>query len=757
MNSYKLEVQESKGNDGEVTEDFFGVNVVTIYDEEIANDGNSIVETLNKTGASHLRFPGGSATEHYFDMADPEAAVSNYEKSQTLLPLSDFLDAAANVSADVALVIPTKRAFTETAASSIASGSFGARQELSDEYILEVKSFLRYSLDAAKSRGVEVTAVEIGNEFWGSGEMTATEYGHLVGQLLPVLDEFFDNYGLPDTKLLIQTTHAVSQVYSPRSDVDVFVGYIDGVETVLSIEEAVNLGFIESAQSEGAYTVQAQGSAVEQVRALASTINSYDGSPQLVDGILDHFYPTKGFSGIDNEYEFFFNQFNALADQLDLTESARKNSDGTYALEFHVTEWNTRSQEWALENRGLHQSAMLVEILYEFATHGVDSANAWPLTFDQSQSVTLVNNDQSDLTIAGETFRLMSEFIPGTSPIFDWSLDGDLDIHGFSSVEELVLVVSERSGSGDRSIILDLSDYVGAQQFNGRIVKLWDGTGEGNESRAEPKITEYEVKVSGAELEIDLQPWEIAFVEIVTGDVSIPEPIIYGTEGSDLVSGDATNDTIIAIEGDDTIIGGGGQDLLRAGDGDDWAHGRSGKDSIEGNSGNDTLFGGARSDTLHGGGGADELYGNRGSDTLYGGRGGDALYGSLGKDVMRGNWGNDTLYGGRGGDTLLGGLGDDSLSGGSHKDRLFGGLGSNTLAGGDGADTFVFRDIASKDRITDFRIGTDRIHIQDGADSLNDLSIAALGNDAVISFGSTVIVVDGVTVDELIDTDNFLF
>ncbi|MBT8155158.1 hypothetical protein KMP13_15020 [Epibacterium ulvae] len=811
MNSYRPNIQEIEVGNDAVSDALFGVNVVTIYDEELSSNDSEILKTLNKSGASHLRFPGGSATEHYFDMADPEASVSNYDTSQTLLPLSGFLDAAASIKADVALVIPTKRAFAETATSSISSGTFGSRRDLSEDYILELKNYLRYSLDAAQMRNVEITAVEIGNEFWGSGEMTATEYGHVVGQLLPILNDFFESYGAPDTKLLIQTTHAASQIFSPKDDVEVHVSFHQGEETVLALSEIKNLDLSGSSQTGGTYTIQGQGSAVEQNQALAATINSYGTSAQLVDGILDHFYPTKGFSEIDQGYEFFFNQFEALADQLDLAESDRKNPDGTYALEFHVTEWNTRSQEWALDNRGLHQSAMLVEILYEFATHGVDSANAWPLTFDQSQSVTLVNNDQNGLTIAGETFRLMSEFIPGTTPLFDWSLEGDLDIHGFVSSQELVLVISERSGQGDRPVILNLNDFIESEKFTARIVKLWDGTGEGNNSRAEPTITEFQVGVTGGELEVDIQPWEIAFIEILENDVSISQPIFNGTSGNDEISGAVTDDTIIAAEGNDTITGEDGNDLLLAGHGRDSLHGGNGEDYLKGNAGNDTLRGNSGSDTLdgglghdllaggadndslrgghgvdtlRGGSGSDHLRGNSGNDSLDGGLGNDFLYGGLGADELSGNFGNDrlagfvgndlltgganndilrggsgidTLRGGSGSDHLQGNGGNDSLDGGLGNDFLYGGFGYDTLTGGGGADTFIFSDIAGNDTITDFQIGIDHIRIKDGADNLGDLSILSQGGHGTITFGKAVIVVEGVTADALFVSDNFLF
>ncbi|MEH0344009.1 VCBS domain-containing protein [Vibrio cholerae] len=85
-------------------------------------------------------------------------------------------------------------------------------------------------------------------------------------------------------------------------------------------------------------------------------------------------------------------------------------------------------------------------------------------------------------------------------------------------------------------------------------------------------------------------------------------------------------------------------------------------------------------------------------DTLIGGAGNDILFGQGGNDSLDGGVGKDTLYGGSGNDTLIGGLGDDILTGGSGED-LF---------------KWVDGDLDnSKDRITDFTIGQDKIDLSD--------------------------------------------
>ena len=117
--------------------------------------------------------------------------------------------------------------------------------------------------------------------------------------------------------------------------------------------------------------------------------------------------------------------------------------------------------------------------------------------------------------------------------------------------------------------------------------------------------------------------------------------------------------------------------------------------TINGTSNHDVLIGDAdrpgSEDTIRGGTGNDRISGLDGADTLFGGSGNDLIFGGDGRD---------TLYGESGTDTLDGGNGDDLIDGGSGKDRL---------TGGTGADRFVFTTGNGDDLITDFRVGTDRL------------------------------------------------
>ncbi|WP_394816398.1 immunoglobulin-like domain-containing protein [Vibrio cholerae] len=85
-------------------------------------------------------------------------------------------------------------------------------------------------------------------------------------------------------------------------------------------------------------------------------------------------------------------------------------------------------------------------------------------------------------------------------------------------------------------------------------------------------------------------------------------------------------------------------------------------------------------------------------------------------DTLIGGAGNDILFGQGGNDSLDGGVGKDTLYGGSGNDILIGGLGNDILTGGSGDDLFKWVDgdlDNSKDRITDFTIGQDKIDLSE--------------------------------------------
>lgn len=214
---------------------------------------------------------------------------------------------------------------------------------------------------------------------------------------------------------------------------------------------------------------------------------------------------------------------------------------------------------------------------------------------------------------------------------------------------------------------------------------------------------------------------------------------VNGNEANNTLFGGPANDSLFGFGGNDRLFGGPGADVLDGGDGRDMAiysqallpvtvslqdgKGTTGEAtndtliSIEGITGtafDDTLIGDHASNWLNGGQGNDHLIGNGGNDWISGGRGADVLEGGAGVDWLRYmrsdtgitiDLGMNTAQGGhaegdvisgfenvegsRFADVLIGSSQDNVLRGGNGNDQLFGGDGNDKLIGGLGLITWM--------------------------------------------------------------------
>jgi Ca2+-binding RTX toxin-like protein len=184
---------------------------------------------------------------------------------------------------------------------------------------------------------------------------------------------------------------------------------------------------------------------------------------------------------------------------------------------------------------------------------------------------------------------------------------------------------------------------------------------------------------------------------ILFGGFDSPGDEITGGDGNDYIEGYESNDSIHGEGGDDVLVGGFGKDTIDGGDGSDMASyvGRFSftactpncavtADLTEGTSrgyGTDALI------SIENLEGTDDSGADRG-DVLIGDDGHNILIGNGGKDSLQGASGNDQLFGGAGGDSLDAGDGDDSLYGDDVRAQVYepGRPGPDALDGGDGDD-----------------------------------------------------------------------
>jgi Ca2+-binding RTX toxin-like protein len=151
-------------------------------------------------------------------------------------------------------------------------------------------------------------------------------------------------------------------------------------------------------------------------------------------------------------------------------------------------------------------------------------------------------------------------------------------------------------------------------------------------------------------------------------------------------------------------------------------------------------------DVVNAGDGADTVIGNHGADTLRGDGGGDLLMGGGGKDVLNGGAGDDVLEGGAGNDRLFGGDGNDIINGGNGDDVLFGDNSAGAKDGTVGMDIFVFDNDDGNDKIWDFTVDVDIVHLTSGGTDA-DLTFSYANGNTFVSYGLTNMTFFGATLD----------
>lgn len=257
---------------------------------------------------------------------------------------------------------------------------------------------------------------------------------------------------------------------------------------------------------------------------------------------------------------------------------------------------------------------------------------------------------------------------------------------------------------------------------------------------------------------------------------------ITGTDGDDLLGGDASANVLIGGAGDDTVYGGAGSDIMRGGEGDDelqfdelGAVGinididrgfatYSADDSVDTFSGFETYRTTDQEDTVTLSDAADTIYTLDGDDAIDASRGADTIDGGLGFDTINysssdligvtdiqvtldngnavvvdvagadndsirnienvtGTSGNDVITG-DGQINILEGLGGaDLLTGGEGDDQLIGGVGDDFLRGSAGNDFLQGQQ------------GRDTASYTDAAGGVTvDLAVGSAANDG---FGGT--------------------
>lgn len=370
--------------------EIFGGNILANRDR-LGTDG-TYDDVLDRLGISHLRYPGGSLTEFTFDMGNPDAdLVTDAETGRTgpFVPYGQFMEWAEAEGISVTVVLPTRTQLgTET-------DENGDRHPEIDQETL--RGFISDTLDG-RYGSPEIRAFEIGNEYWGSGQMSSVEYGRLSSEMaLIVKDELDDHPAGADVDVVIQIgqnygSARLEDVYGPEGDADA---------QLAALSEDYGIDFDRETFLYGSGDVA--WPKVQNVLLL----QAFDTPEKIaaVDGVALHIYGR----GLDNPNSWDFDY--RLVDTF---------FDPKFGeIERYVTEWNSVSAAFTVpeaERFGLGQAREMLQLTEAMTSNGVDAAHVWAV---QQNTATDLSGDegQAELTVAGEMFRIMAESLPGLAKV----------------------------------------------------------------------------------------------------------------------------------------------------------------------------------------------------------------------------------------------------------------------------------------------------------------------------------------------------
>lgn len=569
---------------GDAPRHFFGGNL--LFDRDRVGEAGTFDEKAEALNIDFFRYPGGTISEAYFDLNNPDATSAGSDVE--LLSLSDFVAYVGSVSGSASLVLPSIR-YMEALADD-RSPVEEVREELS--------TFLADLRNGLHGDPSIFSHIEIGNEYYAH-KSDNWDVAHEYAEYARIAAEEVRKIFGDDIKICIQS--GVTQREN-NLILDAFEGSDALVDAAAFHEYPWRLETIKERQ-------------IEKLEL----VNEWTES-----GLAESLYMSEW--SISNQLYRATGE-RILSDTID-DGMARAVATIELAVEY-MTAGVEAASVWPIQQNT--RGDLAGNEGETFATHGQKLSS-------------------NSLTVTGEAFRLASEVMPGaTMSDVGNALDiggGKVFLHGFEGKDYYALFVSAYGVSVAESAIklaVDLGDI-----FSGFEHTELSSEGNPHNPNGRPILVskESDQDIGRLTVEID-KSFEINryVFEKTSGMNAIgsrDNDVLKGGAGDDNFRALSGNDVVRAKGGSDTIIGGVGDDQLRGQRGDDKIRSGGGDDRLFGNAGDDRLFGNAGDDKLLGGGGADRLDGGSGADTLLGGAGNDTLVASA-DDKLTGGAGADSF------------------------------------------------------------------------------------------------------------------
>jgi len=745
MLKVSMEAQLSDVSGPRISDENFSTNF--LIHKDVAFNGSNFDKTIENTGANFIRYPGGTVTEEYFDLGNPNRETSvnaldelsgvNNPRIREIEPLDDFLDFCDEKELKAVIVLPTYKYFDQET------------REISSQGKAEIRKFVR-ELFAGAYGDAEIFALEIGNEWYQEKfNWSAEEFGQLQFEVAKIIDQEIQNTaGFHDLKILVQGARKKYE----NEDLSEFFENFDGESEI-----GVNTHF-------------------------------YGADPHADPLAIGPFIETR---------------------LREIRETWGKYLDNDFYIS--VTEWNVGDNgPDDTSVSGLMRLAPLMRMYVEMLEGGASLLSLWSAETYGPSGLTTTKGHFDGLTLTGYFFQLTSDALRGMShnsfeeieEQFLEAANGDRLGYKFqfdSNDKTVLYLVS--SSDKNMGVDLNLSNVItnGSYVTIVRIGNYGDDAVDDfwTESAVYVDKTYAPITLNDMDdlLTIELGAYELVQVTVwqgtgakISGDIyhSIDDEIL-GTEHDDVLNGYDGDDFIQSFHGDDRIFGGAGNDKLDGGAGNDLISPGVGSDEIKGGNGFDFIsyegssssvsvflsfgeteakgfkdsfvniegiIGSDFSDVLSGDFENNSIFGRGGDDTIRGFSGtSNKLYGEDGDDVIllelsggfaSGGNGNDFLMGGTLGVYFDGGAGDDWIRGSVQDDFLVGGEGDDIFIGSGGADIFNFSDNFGNDVISDFDASEDQIQFDLDGVPISNLIVSEVENDLILSVGDSSVTLESV-------------
>ena len=742
--SYNFRGGETVGS--EIGSEHFGTNYLFHHDKVDVN--GTFPQVVDRVGVDLIRYPGGTITEEFFDLANPTASVQSStfgRADRAVTPIQEFLQFIGQTGSEAVIVLPTYRYFDQVT------------RQIDPAAEAIIKTFIRSALSGDYGDAA-IGGFEIGNEWYQTRfGWSAAEFGELQSTIALWIDE-------------------VLHEQADWQGVGVYIQAGRGDDDDNGINDNKELA--------------AQFTQEEQ---------------DAVDGLISHFYATTS-SGdpLSLEGNGIKRRLNEIAKHWDTTSQ-----DG---LDLVVTEWNVGGDGPDNTSvTGLMRNVVLLNVFSIMLEKGVDLSAIWTAQAPGPAGLSNKEGDDH-LTSTGYLYRMMRRELVDTKAVDMTQSDkiraanGDHigRTHVFEGDGKTVIYLA--SGVGRRiDLDVDLGSYMtGDAHIHATVLGTAPGHGA-TDYRTVAQMTAIGDRVLGhsGNYTFNLRAYEVVQIVITRGtgvdlfgdDEIATHDRFDGSAHDDAIWGFDGNDELRGFDGDDQLDGGAGDDLIFGGDGDDSITGGDGNDQITGGDGNDvldysssdagvriyaregiaeedgtgdidrfsgienfigsdfddTIFTDSKTASVESGAGDDFVRILGGDDvTVDTGSGDDFVLAEFGTgDIQLGD-GNDRLLSFASAVNVDGGSGEDVIHGGSKNDTINGGAGNDTLSGGDGEDTFVFAANAGRDVILDFDTAQDMIDFTDFGAAFDDIGIVSTADGIELQIaGQSIVELHAVAVQDI--------